>query len=89
MGLNIKNEEVEQLAAEAARRFGESKTTAIKTALKERLERNPDPSDPEERKRRLMQFLAEVRLRVKPEFVGVPVSKEEREEILGYGPDGV
>ncbi len=39
MGLNIKNPEPEELARELARRTGETLTTAITKALKERLER--------------------------------------------------
>lgn len=27
--------------------------------------------------------------KVLPEMLGKPITKEEREEILGYGPDGV
>ena len=37
MALNIKSLEVEQMAAETARLTGESKTEAIRVALKERL----------------------------------------------------
>jgi antitoxin VapB len=36
MALNLKNEEVERLAAEVARMTGESKTEAIRRALQER-----------------------------------------------------
>ena len=39
MGLNIKNEETCRLASELARLTGETKTGAIKQALRERLER--------------------------------------------------
>ncbi|HUA91582.1 MAG TPA: type II toxin-antitoxin system VapB family antitoxin [Terracidiphilus sp.] len=39
MGLNIKNPETEELARELARRTGETLTTAITKALRERLER--------------------------------------------------
>ena len=39
MGLNIKNPEVERLAAEAARLAGESKTESIRKALEERVAR--------------------------------------------------
>ena len=39
MALSIKDEETDQLARELARRNGESVTTAVKVALKERLER--------------------------------------------------
>jgi len=90
MGLNIKNEEVERLAAEAARRFGESKTEAIRKALLERIERDRAPSETKEaRLSRWNQFLAtEVWPKVKSGSLGKAVSKQDREEILGYGPDG-
>ena len=44
MSLNIKNAETERLTHEVARRTGESLTTAITVALRERLERlGPGP----------------------------------------------
>ena len=89
MGLNIKNPEVERLATEAAKRFGESKTEAIKVALQQRLSREPSRSTPEERYRRGLRVLEEVIWPSIPaHLLGEPISKEEREEILGYGPDG-
>lgn len=39
MALSIKDDETDQLARELARRNGETVTTAVKVALKERLER--------------------------------------------------
>jgi antitoxin VapB len=45
MALNIKNEETEQLARKLAQRNGESLTTAVTVALKERLERQEQPPD--------------------------------------------
>ena len=39
MALNLKNAEVERLAAEAVRLVGESKTKAIRRALEERRQR--------------------------------------------------
>ena len=39
MNLNIKNDEAHWLAAELARRTGESMTAAVTTALRERLDR--------------------------------------------------
>lgn len=90
MGLNIKNAEVERLAAEVARRFGETKTEAIGKALKERLARNKRSFDPEERKRRIMWTLENVIWpSIPPDQLGKRISKEEEEEILGIGPYGV
>ncbi len=53
MSLNIKNEETCRLAAELARLTGETKTGAITTALRERLERERRTRDIEERRRDL------------------------------------
>jgi antitoxin VapB len=39
MGLNIKNEETHRLARELAQRTGETITSAVTTAVRERLER--------------------------------------------------
>ncbi len=39
MGLNIKNPETHRLAEELAKRTGESMTTAVTTAVRERLDR--------------------------------------------------
>jgi antitoxin VapB len=39
MGLNIKNPETHRLAEELAKRTGESMTSAVTTAVRERLER--------------------------------------------------
>lgn len=90
MGLNIKNAEVERLAAEAAKHFGETKTEAIGKALKQRLARNKRDFDPEERKRRIMWTLEHVVWpSIPPELLGKSISKEEQEEILGFGPNGV
>lgn len=76
MGLNIKNAEVERLAAEVAALTGESKTEAIRRAL---LDRKQQLSAPE-RKRSdgLQEWLErEVWPLTKPEFRGKPVTKEE------------
>ena len=89
MGLNIKNEEVEKLAAEVARMTGETKTEAIRQSLllrKEKLRKDP----PEVRKARLMNYLkAEVWPKIPPALRGKPVTKAEIEELLGYDEMGV
>ena len=89
MALNIKNSEVERLAAELAGMAKESKTEAIRRALlecKQRLEvRRGDTS----RGARLKRLL---RQRIWPQLPkdvqGKAISKQEREQILGYGPEG-
>ena len=83
MALNIKDPEAERLAAEVAELAGESKTGAVRQALLERKER---------------LLLARggdraARIRAVVERHAVPgvraPSKEEEEEILGFGPEGV
>lgn len=49
MALSIKNPEAERLARDLARRTGESVTTAVAIALKERLERHKQAKQPESR----------------------------------------
>lgn len=90
MALNIKNAEVERLAAEVARLTGESKTEAIRRALAERRARLRDDVTGEARRRRLLRFLEqEVWARVPPDQIGRAPERAEREAILGYGPEGV
>jgi antitoxin VapB len=88
--LNIKNAEVERLAAELARLTGESKTEAIRQALLERRSRLGRHGSLQQRRRRLQSFLErEVWSRVPQDQVGRPPDRAEREAILGYGQAGV
>ena len=57
MALNIKNEQVERLAAEVAEMTGESKTEAIRKALLERRQRLAYHVVHEDRASELRQFL--------------------------------
>jgi antitoxin VapB len=89
MALNIKNIEVERLAADVARLTGESKTEAIRRALEER-RRRLTPRSPDERRTRVLRFLEK---RVWPTLPknqkGRRLTRAEEDEILGYGPGGV
>ena len=89
MALNLKNEEVERLAAEVARMTGESKTEAIRLALQERRRRlKGSPSD--RRRGRVMQFLEQTVWPTLPAGeLGRRLTQAEEDEILGIGPDGV
>lgn len=90
MALNIKDAETERLAAEVAELAGETKTRAVKVALEERrrrLRRRISRRDRGEALRRLLED--EIWPQIPPDVLGKPVSKEEREAILGYGPEGV
>lgn len=87
MALNIKNREVESLAAEVAELTGESKTEAVRRALEERLLRLE--------RRRLVKpsdFFAHLEHAVWPQLPSskaTRLSREERDALLGYGPDGI
>ena len=89
MALNIKNVEVERLAADVARLTGESKTEAIRRALDERRRRLKGPSA-DERRARVLRFLEK---NVWPTLHagerGRRLTRAEEDDILGYGPDGV
>ena len=91
MALNIKNREVEKLAAEVAAMVGESKTEAIRRALVERRDRLAiRRADPGKEARLLRLLRTEIWPSIPKELRGgPPMSKEEKEELLGYGPGGV
>jgi antitoxin VapB len=90
MALNIKNPEVERLVEEIASLTGESKTEAIRRALLERRGRLRERVSPQARRDRLNTFLErEVWVRVPPDQLGRAPGRAEREQILGYGPEGV
>ena len=89
MALSIKDPEAERLAGEVAALAGESKTRAVRVALEERKRRllrrrgRPDGDG-------LRRFLLEEAWPQVPQTaLGQPLSREEREAILGYGPEGV
>ena len=89
MALNLKNTDVERLAAEVARLTGESKTEAIRVALEERRRRLKAVA-PSERRVRLLRILRE---RVWPSIpkaeLGRRLTQKEEDTILGYGKEGV
>jgi antitoxin VapB len=90
VALNIKNREVEQLVDEVAKIAGESKTEAVRKALQERRERLAFQVPPRDRRAEVMRYLErEVWPKIPTELLGRGLTKEEQEEILGYGPEGV
>lgn len=90
MALNIDDPETERLVAEVAALTGETKTRAVKIAMQERRARLSRRVVRPDRAERLLRFLErDVWPQVPPEELGRPISRAEREEILGYGPDGV
>ena len=88
--LNIKNAETCQLIHELAELTGESKTGAVRTAVRARIEMLQAVDGAEQRKARLRRLLEdEIWPLIPPDELGKPLSKEEQEDILGFGPDGV
>jgi antitoxin VapB len=88
MALNIKDPETEQLAGQVAALTGRTKTGAVRFALRQALESLSRPSTAQ-REERLVRFLEEeIWPLIPPDQLGRPLSKAEREEILGYGEHG-
>lgn len=90
VAMNIKDRDAELLATRLAELTGESKTTAVREALRERLERLPQGAPVSDSGEEFVEFLrTEIWPYVSTENRGKHVTKEEREEILGYGSGGV
>lgn len=90
MALNIKDKESEELAAEVASLTGESKTGAVRQALRERRDRLALQAGSRRKPGGLLRFLeTEIWPQIPEELLDrPPMSKAEREEILGIGPEG-
>jgi len=90
VALNIKNPEVERLAAEASRLAGESKTESIRKALEERVARLRLRVVKRDREASLLRYLErEVWPRVPRRALGRRLTRRDEDRILGYGKDGV
>ena len=91
VALNIKDQETEQLAAEVAELTGESKTDAVREALKERRDRLAlqKGGSTGKKKRDTLHFLeTEIWPQIPEEELDKPpMTKAERAELLGYGPE--
>ena len=84
MGLNLKNPDVERLAAEVAGLTGETKTEAIRRALAERRERLSYRIVEADRGRMLATLLeVEVWPLIPRGLLGRAPTRKERGEILG------
>jgi antitoxin VapB len=82
MALNIKDEAADRLARELAAETGESITTAVSVAVRERLERLRGAVPRERRRQELM--------RIARRSAKLPIrDARSADEILGYGPDGL
>jgi antitoxin VapB len=88
MALNIKNDEVERLAAEVARLTGESKTEALRRALQERYQRLKGMPATRRRDRALAFLRTKVWPNIPEAQRGRRLSRKEEDEILGYGREG-
>ena len=89
MALNLKNPEVEKLAAEIATIAHESKTEAIRKALSERRARLLSKPRHQKRGQRVAGLLEEFRSTLPRRLLGKRLAREEEDEILGFGPGGV
>ena len=87
MGLNIKNPEVERLAAEVAALAHETKTQAIRCALLERRARLRVRLGRSNRRRSILGYLQKnVWPLVPPSELGRTLSREEEDRILDSSP---
>lgn len=89
MALNLKNPEVEKLAADVARMADETKTEAIRRALLERRARLQVRGKRNISDRGILQFLERNVWPTIPSELLRHITREEEDEILGYGPGGV
>jgi antitoxin VapB len=89
MGLNIKNTEVERLAGEVAGLAHETKTEAIRRALLERRARLQARAGKSSGRKGLREYLEHsVWPLMPPHELGRVLSREQEDQILGYGPEG-
>lgn len=89
MALNLKNPEVERLAAEVAALAKESKTEAIRQALVERKARLSTTAAPLTRSQRAASILTEFRASLPASTRRKRLTRKEEDEILGFGPGGI
>jgi len=89
MGLNIKNSEVEQLAAEVAVLAKETKTEAIRKALLERRSRLRAGAGKPVVRTGLRAYMENtVWPKIPKAERGRTLTREQEDQILGYGPEG-
>lgn len=89
MALNIKNIDVERLAGEVASMAHETKTEAIRRALLERRARLQSRTGKPGGRKSLRQYLEQnVWPMIPPGELGQVMSRDEEDQILGYGAEG-
>jgi len=81
MHLNIKNDEAHKLASELAKLTGESLTSAVTLALRERLVR--------ERRRRQTDRITNRLMKIGSQYAALADTGRSPEEILGYDDQGL
>jgi antitoxin VapB len=81
MHLNIKNDEAHRLASELAQLTGESVTSAVTLALRERLAR--------ERRRSRADRVAASLMKIGSEFAALADTGRSPDQILGYDDQGL
>ncbi len=90
MAMNIEDPDAERLAAEVAELTGTTKTGAVRESLQLRRDQLRKHENAEERLKQMRRVLEEeIWPLIPPEELGKPISKEEWEDILGFGPGGV
>lgn len=89
MALNIKNVDVERLAGEVALLAHETKTEAIRRALVERRARLQARAGKAGGRKSLREYMEQNVWPMMPAGeLGRVMSREEEDQILGYGPEG-
>jgi len=89
MALNLKNPDVEKLAAEVAALARETRTEAIRRALVERRARlQARTGNPRGRKSLRAWLEQDVWPLIPSSELGRALTREEEDRILGYGPQG-
>jgi len=90
MALNIKNPEVVQLTTEVAQTGGRNQDGSHPPGANRAQGPSPIEGGRLNRKESLLQFLErEVWPHVPPGELGRTLTREEEDDILGFGPDGV
>ena len=90
MALNITSPEIEELVATVVAMTGEDPTEAVRKALLERRDRLALQFTRGERGSAFLRYLEEeVWPKIPAGQLGRRLSREEEDEILGYGPEGV
>ncbi|MBI3208706.1 MAG: type II toxin-antitoxin system VapB family antitoxin [Candidatus Solibacter usitatus] len=89
MALTIRNKQVERLIAEVALLAGETKTEALRKSLLERKERLQLEQGVSGNRNLLLLLETHIWPTIPAEILGTGLTKQEEEELLGYGPHGV